>query len=62
METPPNKLRQNLVELKEQIMIIGNDEIIEFLNKCNRQFIQILHNKYEDNEIGGMIKQKLKRK
>lgn len=62
METPPNKLRQNLVELKEQIMIIGNDEIIEFLNKCSRQFIQILHNKYEDNEIGGMIKQKVKRK
>ena len=62
MESPPTALRQSLSELKQQVATIGNDEILEFLEKCNRNFIKILHTKYADDEIGGMIKQKAKKR
>jgi|TARA_B100001971_G_C18250640_1_gene577916 hypothetical protein len=62
METPPNKLRQSLGELQDQVRIVGNNEILEFLENCRSQFTQILHTTYSDDEIGGMMKQKVKRK
>lgn len=62
METPPNKLRQSLNELQDQVRIVGNNEILEFLDKCKSQFTQILHTTYDDDEIGGMMKQKVKKR
>ena len=61
MESKPSVLRKNLDDLYEQMMILNNDDMIEFLQSCKNEFDIILKNRYSANEQAGMIKKKRKK-
>jgi hypothetical protein len=61
MESKPSVLRRNLDDLNEQMMILENNDMIQFLQLCKDEFDIILKNKYSANEQAGMIKKKRKK-
>lgn len=60
MESPLEELRTNLTNLKEHILLLQNEELIDFLDKCKSHFTNILNKSYSDSEKAGMLKQKRK--
>lgn len=58
MESPPEVLRTNLSNLKEHILLLQNEELLEFLDICTSHFSDILYKSYSKDEKAGMYKQK----